>query len=327
MMQREGHVRFWRIFKIDQMLREESFPSVKGLANLFEVSERTIERDIEFLRDRYNAPIEYNFEKKGYHYVDTTFFLKTLFLTGEELFSIAVIEKTLQQYRNTPLESQMRKIFEKIRVVLPHDLVSFDSMWVDNSITFIADPTPEINQNNFTKVFEGLKRRVSISFFYRSLDQNEPEQRVVNPYHILCQRGAWYLIAFCHVKNELRIFAFSRMGEVSLVEKMSFTIPSDFLPEAYIDPNIGVWLTTKESFTVRLLFSPEIGVFAEERVWSADQEVKVHPDKSVEVVFSTTQFEELKRFVLGQGSTVKVLEPAELVEAVRKEIEKISSAY
>ena len=43
--------------------------------------------------------------------------------------------------------------------------------------------------------------------------------------------------------------------------------------------------------------------------------------------FKTTQFEELKRFCLGQGATVKVLEPAELVEAVREEAAKIVRIY
>ena len=97
--------------------------------------------------------------------------------------------------------------------------------------------------------------------------------------------------------------------------------------EQYIDKNVGVWLNRREPFTVRLLFSSSVGVFAEEHIWNEEQAVRVHDDKSVEVSFKTTQFEEIKRFVLGQGATVRVLEPPELAHAVREEIERMREMY
>lgn len=324
---KEGRLRFWRVLKIDQLIRENVFPSVRFLAQKFEVSARTIERDIEFLRDSYEAPIEYDFIRRGYVYTDNTFFLKSLFLSGEELFSIAVFEKTLSQYRNTPLELQLKKVFEKLTALLPDELISIDTMWLDDSLTFIADPAPEINRETFIEVFSGLKTRHAIRFLYRSLEQDEAVPRIADPYHIVCQRGAWYVIALCREKKELRIFAFSRMKNVRILPRSTFDIPENFNPAEHIDMNMGVWLSNKNAFQVKLLFSPSVGVFAEERIWNADQNIRVHKDKSVEVSFSTTQFVEVKRFVLGQGATVKVLEPPELAEAVKEEIEKMRNIY
>ena len=147
------------------------------------------------------------------------------------------------------------------------------------------------------------------------------------PYHIVCQRGAWYVIGRCVDKNEERIFSFSRMSGIEVLKDRPFELPTGFTVEQYIDKNVGVWLNRRELFTVRLLFSSSVGVFAEEHIWNEEQTVRVHEDKSVEVSFKTTQFEEIKRFVLGQGATVRVLEPPELVQAVQKEIEEMREMY
>lgn len=327
MNEKEGKVQFWRLLKIDEQLRAKRFPTARSLAKEFDVSKRTVERDIEFLRDRYEAPIEYDHSKCGYAYTQETFFLKSLFLTDEELFSAAVFEKALQQYRNTPIEGRLKAVFAKLTELLPDDAVSVNTMWLGDSLTFIPEPSPEISPEIFDAVFSGVKARWAIRFRYRSLTQTEAAVRTCEPYHIVCQRGAWYVIGRCADKNEERIFSFSRMSEIEVLKDWAFELPAGFTVEQYIDKNVGVWLNRREPFTVRLLFSASVSVFAEEHIWNEEQTVLVHEDKSVEVSFETTQFEEMKRFVLGQGATVRVLEPPELVQAVQKEIEEMRKLY
>ncbi|MEL3900875.1 MAG: HTH domain-containing protein [Treponema phagedenis] len=74
MNKKEGKVQFWRLLKIDELIRGKKYPTAKSLAKEFEVSTRTIERDIEFLRDMYNAPISYDYSKRGYKYTSDSFF-------------------------------------------------------------------------------------------------------------------------------------------------------------------------------------------------------------------------------------------------------------
>lgn len=90
---------------------------------------------------------------------------------------------------------------------------------------------------------------------------------------------------------------------------------------------MGMWLSSREKKQVRLLFSAEIGTFAAEHLWHEKQKLVRNTDGSVEVSFETTQLPEVKRWVLGQGSTVKVLKPAELINEVRKEIKKMGEMY
>ena len=198
------------------------------------MSKRTVERDIEFLRDRYEAPIEYDHSKCGYVYTQETFFLKSLFLTDEELFSAAVFEKALQQYRNTPVEKRLRTVFAKLTELLPDDAVSVNTLWLDDAVTFIPDPSPEIRPEIFDAVFTGLKTKRAIRFRYRGLEQTEPTVRTCEPYHIVCQRGAWYVIGRCIDKNEERIFSFSRMNDIEVLHDAVFELPAGFTVEQYI---------------------------------------------------------------------------------------------
>ncbi len=109
--------------------------------------------------------------------------------------------------------------------------------------------------------------------------------------------------------------------------KDRFEVPKDFNAKDYVDKTMGVWLSAKTNYKVRLLFSAEIGTFAAEHIWHENQTVTQNEDGSVEVSFETTQLPEVKRLVLGQGRTVKVLEPKELVEQIRDEIQSIKQIY
>ncbi len=218
-------------------------------------------------------------------------------------------------------------MFAKLAELLPCESVSIDTMWAGEAVTFIAEPSPALSSEIFQVVFEGLRTHHVIQFLYRGLKESGQTLRNVEPHHVVCQRGVWYVIGHCLDKGAERIFSFSRMKDAKVLQKHRFEPVSNFKVEDYIDKNIGVWLTKREPFRVRLVFASSIAVFAEERVWAEDQTVEVKEDGSVEVSFRTTQFEEMKRFVLGQGATVRVLEPVELVEAVKREIEKMQAMY
>jgi predicted DNA-binding transcriptional regulator YafY len=74
----EEKVRGNRILMIDEAIRGGSYPSISKLARLAEVTKRTIERDIECLRDMYRAPIEYDYQRRGYYYSEPNFFIRPL---------------------------------------------------------------------------------------------------------------------------------------------------------------------------------------------------------------------------------------------------------
>jgi predicted DNA-binding transcriptional regulator YafY len=90
---------------------------------------------------------------------------------------------------------------------------------------------------------------------------------------------------------------------------------------------MGVWASSRVPQTVELLFDREIGIYALDRQWHSAQTVEERKDGSVYVKFETSQMPEVLGFVLGQGHTVKALGPAELVEKVKAESERVRGMY
>jgi predicted DNA-binding transcriptional regulator YafY len=320
----EEKVRINRILWLDEAIRSGSYPTIAKLSKKAEVNERTIERDIEYLRDIYKAPIEYDREKHGYYYSEPNFFIKSVILTEGELFSIALFDRLLEQYRNTPLETTLRQIFKKIVLSLPEN-VSVNPNLLSTQISVISDHQGQIDAKVFESIFTALKTKQTVSFDYRSLQKTESSKRTADPYHAICQRGNWYFIGHCHDRNEPRMFSFSRVRNIVLIKK-HFKIPSGFKPDEFFDKEMGVFASARTPYVVELLVDNEIGTFALERQWHDTQTVEQRED-GVYIKFTTTQVPEVLRWVLGQGHTVKVLGPTELVEMVKDEVEKVRGMY
>lgn len=314
-----------RLAVIDQYISNGSYPTASFLAKKLECSVRTIQRDIDELILFYHAPIQARQGEGGYYYSDPTFFLKSVMLSEGELFSISLFDQLLNQYKNTPLEENLRKTFEKITAGLP-DSVTVDSSFLKSNITFIPDLLPEIDKEVFETVFSALQNHRTLVFDYRPLQKNTFMERKLDPYHAVCQKGNWYILGFCHDKNEVRVFNISRIKKPAETNDR-FKIPADFKPESYFDKELGVWLSAKQKYNVELLIDKEIGTFALERKMHSDQKITENPDGSVFVQFETTQLPEIKRWVLGQGRTVKVLNPPELVQEILSEVESIKKIY
>jgi predicted DNA-binding transcriptional regulator YafY len=224
----EQKVRTNRLLTIDRLIREGKYPNTDRLAELVEVTTRTIQRDIEYMRDMYGAPIEYSPARHGFYYSEPNFFIKSVPLTEGELFSIALFDQLLDQYRNTPLEGDLRNIFGKIVQSLP-DTVNVDANFLTEQMTFIPDRIPLIDRTVFKNIFAGIKNNLTVTFDYRPLSRETSMRRTVNPYHAVCQKGNWYVIGHCADKGEPRLCALSRVRNVTLTKK-TFAIPKDFNP-------------------------------------------------------------------------------------------------
>ena len=155
----------WRIIAIDEILQSGKPYTAAQLAKLIgdhgetektDYSPRTIQRDLEYMRDTLLAPIESDY--RGYRYTEPNFFIKSIPLTEGEAFSVAILNPLLEQYRNTPLENQLRSVFQKIVNCLPEH-VTVDTTFLNPNITFIPDRTETINPTFFQTIFEKLNQR------------------------------------------------------------------------------------------------------------------------------------------------------------------------
>lgn len=112
------HREIERIVKIHELIAAERYPNTTNLAEILECSTSTISRDLEFLKDRCDAPYEYDSTKRGFYYTDPTFQLK--FGTIEKAMDTEIYDekKSFAEYVNLPM-STMDKLEEMTELNLP----------------------------------------------------------------------------------------------------------------------------------------------------------------------------------------------------------------
>ena len=116
----------------------------------------------------------------------------------------------------------------------------------------------------------------------------------------------------------------SRLEDIK-IEENAFSVPADFDPHQYFDSSFGVWNTNTAPVKIELLFSKEINTYILERNWHQTQELRQNDDGTVYLSFFSNQLQETLHWVMHFGSSVRVLNPPELAEQVRKEAQKILS--
>lgn len=320
---REDKARQLRLLHIVDMVKQGNYPNTTDFRKKFEVSRSTVMRDIDFLKDRYMVPLDYSKEHNGYFLSDPNYTIPSFLLTEGELFTLHIILPLMEQYKGTPLEPVFESIMKQMLDMLPKDVAVSTSFNADQ-VHFISNPQPQIDQEIFFKVLEGIQERKTLDFAYRSIKRQEYIQRKFNPYKILCQRGDWYILGYCHRHQEFRVYNMARIQNISVAERFEWDESFDI--NSHIDPDFGVWAQGK-SFTVELLFSQEVHTFILERQWHVGQRCCLQEDGRVLLTFETNQFDEILHWVMSFGHKVLVLNPPELREAIRREIATMAKMY
>lgn len=313
------------MIQIDEMLRGGAFIRIDDLIFKFGVNRRTIERDFERLRDEMNAPLAYDKVRKMYHYTDPTFSIPNVVLTEGELFTIATVMPLMEQYKNTPLENSFRDIMGKIAGLLP-DMVSVDSSFLNRDISFISDPLPKIESEVFNSIFKAVRSRRVIEFEYKSVSASTYKKRTFDAYHVLCQKGNWYVLGFDHTADDFRVFALARIKSI-VFRNETFAIADDFDLKKHIDLDFGIWNNTEPPVEYEIKFSKGRANYILEREWHKNQTVQALENGSVLLKFMSNQKEMVFNWVMSFGNAATVVKPDELRKKVKEEASLMEEKY
>ena len=325
MAEREDKFRTHRIIQIDKWIRSGSYPSVQQMEKEYGVSKRTILRDIEFLKDRYNAPVVADRTRKGYYYSDPTFMIQNVLLTEGDLFTVSTVMPLMEQYKNTPLEASFKNIMSKIAEMLPNQ-VTVDTCFLNKDISFISDPLPKIEEDIFNSIFKSVKIRQVITFGYKSVGSSNYKFKTFDSYHVLCQKGNWYVLGYDHAADSTRIYALSRMKDIQFTGE-SFELPKDFDLSKHVDLSFGIWNNPEEPVEYELMFTAKMANYILEREWHKNQTVEQKEDGSVVLKFKSNQRQQVFSWVLSFGDAVTIINPPELINDMKAEIKRLSKKY
>ena len=233
---------------------------------------------------------------------------------------MAGILPLLERYNNTPFKETISKVYDTISQMLPNQIQVQTSLL--NNVQFISDPLPSIESEVFTKIFEAIKLHKTIGFGYRSIKATEHTPHSLDPYKIYCQKGDWYAVGYCHKHDKYSTYNLSRMKDITLLD--DFEPDPDYESKVYIDPNFGIWNNEFPVKKIELVFDKSINTYILERTWHKNQKCHQEKDGSVYLSFESNQMQETLFWVLHFGSAVKILNPPELKQMYKKELEKMS---
>ncbi|MFH1576913.1 MAG: WYL domain-containing protein [Candidatus Margulisiibacteriota bacterium] len=320
----ERHVLF-RIHDIDRLLKRNRYPNCTTLRNYFidhfglTLSIRTILRDLDTMRHELGAPIAFNKEKNGYYYTDKNFSLPNIRLSQGEMIAVFLGTKLLQQYKNTPFAGQIEKAFAKIEMLLP-DSVSLDLKNMGDCISFDVEQCYELDAKGaktFALLTKAINARTSVEVSYYSIGRDTTSKRVLDPYHLRHTLGRWYLVAFCHKRKDVRTFAVDQIEEIKAL-KAPFNIQAGFSPAKFF---ASAWRLIEggELTKVVVKLDKSIARWFEKRKQHPSQQTKKNKDGSLTLTFQVAGTDEIKRWIMSQGSMAVIIEPKELKESVRNE--------
>jgi len=267
--------------------------------------------------------LEYDVSQKGYYYEDDTFTLPMVYLSAEELSSLLMARKILQDVSGGYLGDEISSILEKITNVLNKHMARGNQ--IDDAFSFQLIEYSPVTEHVFKTVLEACFKRNQLKFTYYSPARDEKSERTVDPYHLFNYMGTWHLIAYCYLRKSVRDFALVRITETAILQE-TFERPSNFNMKDFFQTSFGIY-KGKSIREVTLRFSPIKSRWIRDQVWHKDQKTKVLGNGSLELTFPVADFSEIKMEILKHGDMVEVIKPKNLRELIKAEAESIAKIY
>lgn len=317
-----GKQSFARIVFIHGIIKAQRYPNVPCIAQSLEVSSRTVERDLEYLRDYLKAPLQYSRFKNGFYY-DRDFDLPPVKLTEGEAVALVLSQHLFSLYKGAPFGKTVQSAIEKIIGMLP-ETVTLDPSDFLQQVSFDV-PAPRGEEHHLCDVYHFLSGAISgrncIEINYFTATRNVTSRRCIDPYHLRYHQGVWYLIAFCHFRNEVRIFALDRIRSYKETGA-TFEILEGFSLEDFLKYSMGIEIGTVLPVKVAVHFDAYQARFIRDQVWHSSQEIEELSDGSIIMKLTVSGLGELKRWIMSYGHHAEVLYP----ESLRMEIAQKATA-
>jgi predicted DNA-binding transcriptional regulator YafY/REP element-mobilizing transposase RayT len=313
-----------RMVRIHELLTSGKYPNCSSLAREFEVSSKTIQRDIDFMRDQLALPIEYDGPRHGYFYARAVAQFPMITVSEGELVALLVAQKAVEQYRGTSFEKPLHAAFEKLVASLGNE-ASVSLHELSEAVSFRSAGVPKSQIEVFELLAEAVMAGRVVEFEYLSLRARTSERRRVEPYHLACISNQWYLIANDLARKSLRTFALTRIEKARDLGT-AFERPADFSAAKMLADSFSAFEAGKPE-TVRIRFDDFAARLVAERQWHKSQKLRRVAGGGAELTMEVGIAPDLESWILGWGGHAEVLEPAALREKIAREVQAMTATY
>ena len=293
--------RIVRLAEILKILQEDKSISLKTIAQKFNVSERTIQRDIKKLQET-GFSIKRN--KKGFYSLDKNLLKNNdLYYDEAELAFILGLKDLLLKF-GKPFQNAANNVLTGIYAN-------------SNSVIFIGmEPSIPINNKIFNQLVRAIinKNLVTIEYTVYS-----PFQVTLEPYKLACFNGFWYLIAMDKDNKLIKRYALDKIRKVSILKKGFNRIPADL--DNILKNSVNIWFSSQKNIPVKILVHENCAEYFKRKTLFPTQKIEQkNEDGSIIVSFQVGRFEEIIFFLKTWLPWIKILEPEELKEILIEEM-------
>lgn len=312
------------MFKIVSLLQTRYIISAREMAEILETSTRNIKAYIESLRME-GVPIEGLSGRNGGYFLNQAYHFSPPRLDKKEYSALLLAEEFLTRANGFLYEQEIKTAFSKIKAAQGE--IMGNSNLIDKFN--IADSRGKydisnITKNHLYKVQRAIFKRKRISITYNNPIKKQKTIRKVDPYNLLFRESSWYLLGFCHLRNQLRMFKFMRIEDIEILGETYHT-PSDYQVQNYLRNTFT--LIRGKQYTVEIQFFHPASVWVSEKLWLSTQKIIQLKDDSILFKARVDGLEEIKKWVLGFGKFAKVRKPTELIGEIVKEFEEVRQLY
>lgn len=319
-----------RIYTIDQMLTKNRFVSFEKLLERLEVSRATLKRDLQYMRDRLNAPIAYSKEHGGYflnhstNNVGNQYELPGLWFSAEEIHALLTMQHLLSNLDSGGLLGpHIQPLLARLTAIL--GTANNEAEEVQKRIKAENIGARKFHLDHFQAIGSALLRRKRIIIEYLARGTGETSTREVSPQRLVFYRGNWYLDSWCHLRENVRNFAVDAITSAEILEKTAEDISEKDL-NAALGNGYGIF-NGKNINWAKLKFNANRAKWVRDEKWHQDQSSNTLTDGSYELNIPYSDDRELIMDILKYGADVEVIAPDSLRQRIVEEIKKISYLY
>lgn len=310
--------RFERVSDIYRLFRSTRAPlSLDAICGEVEVSRATAKRILRFLREELGLPIVYDRVERGYllrrdgELPDSL--LGTWFSAGE-LFALLTAHRLLKQLAPGLLREETAELRGRLQRLLYRAGEGGEEL--EKRVRLSLPQARTVSEEVFKPVLTALveRRQIAVNYFGRA--RNTPTERTVSPLRLTFYRSNWYLAAWCHHVDDLRIFALDRITGVRALHERAAE-PDLTAIEPRLETAYGIFEGEADR-VAKLRFSPTVSRWVSDERWHPKQRSQSMPDGGLVLEVPYHHMMELMMDVLRYGPDVEVLAPPELRQAVAR---------
>jgi predicted DNA-binding transcriptional regulator YafY len=317
-----------RFYRIQQLLHDRRVVPFAVFLETLEVSRATVKRDLEYLRNRMNAPIAWDREARGYRFAgpeqgSAQYELPGLWFNASEIHALLTMRHLLAHIEPGILAPQLMPIAERLRLLLGSGDHSVEE--VQKRVRIVGMASRRFARTDFAVVGSALLRRKRMHLRYYVRARDELTEREVSPQRLVHYRDNWYLDAWCHQRNDLRSFAIDAIRDAEIVDKKARDIPESTLNKV-LGSGYGIFSGHRVRWG-RLRFTRERARWVATEEWHPRQRGRFDADGSYVLEVPYSDDRELVMDILRHGPEVEVLGPAPLRRAVQAHLVAALARY